>query len=97
MEPMWIITICSFGIVLILHVLNLSNQNNKIQLGFLVLMGLIVNGFSLFNLSFTERDHAISLRQNSELKPVQLKCTACGTDYEQQLTLDMANFFAPAS
>ena len=45
----------------------------------------------------TIRDHAISLRQNSELKPVQLKCTACGTDYEQQLTLDMANFFAPAS
>jgi hypothetical protein len=64
MEPMWIITICSFGIVLILHVLNLSNQNNKIQLGFLVLMGLIVNGFSLFNLSFTERDHAISFAKS---------------------------------
>jgi hypothetical protein len=28
---------------------------------------------------------------------VQLKCTACETEYEQQLTLDMANFFAPAS
>jgi bacterioferritin-associated ferredoxin len=43
------------------------------------------------------RDHAIKLRQTSELKPVQLKCTECGTEYEQQLTLDMANFFAPAS
>jgi bacterioferritin-associated ferredoxin len=43
------------------------------------------------------REHAIKLRQTSELKPVQLKCTECGTEYEQQLTLDMANFFAPAS
>jgi hypothetical protein len=43
------------------------------------------------------RDHAIKLRQTSELKPVKLKCTECSTEYEQQLTLDMANFFAPAS
>ena len=43
------------------------------------------------------RDHVIGLRTASELKPVQLKCTECEHEYEQQLSLDMASFFAPAS
>lgn len=43
------------------------------------------------------RDHAVEIRQQSELKPVSLTCTNCGTKYEQQLSLDMANFFVPAS
>jgi hypothetical protein len=43
------------------------------------------------------RDHAIELRQAGELNPLKLKCSECENEYEQQLTLDMANFFAPAS
>jgi hypothetical protein len=43
------------------------------------------------------RDHVLRLREQSELQPLKLKCTACGHDYEQVVTLDMASFFAPAS
>jgi bacterioferritin-associated ferredoxin len=43
------------------------------------------------------REHAIGLRQQAEIKPVTLKCTACGINYEQVLSMDMANFFGPAS
>ena len=43
------------------------------------------------------RDHAVSIRQQTELKPVELTCTECQNKYQQQLSLDMANFFAPAS
>jgi hypothetical protein len=49
---------------------------------------------SVFNLI---REHAIGLRQKSELKPVKLKCTECEADYEQVLSMDMANFFGTAS
>lgn len=43
------------------------------------------------------RDRAIELRRSSELNPMKLTCSNCNHEYEQQLTLDMANFFAPAS
>lgn len=43
------------------------------------------------------RDHAIALREATELKPLQLKCTACEHPYEQMFTLDMARFFGSAS
>jgi len=43
------------------------------------------------------RDHAIKLRTDSELKPVKLECTECKNKYEQELSLDMSSFFAPAS
>jgi hypothetical protein len=43
------------------------------------------------------RDHVLKLREQSELQPLKLKCTACAHEYEQALTLDMASFFAPAS
>lgn len=49
---------------------------------------------SLFNLI---RDKVIELRQASELKPLKIKCTECGHEYEQPLTLDMASFFETAS
>lgn len=45
----------------------------------------------------TVRDHAVKLRLASELKPVKLTCSECSHEYEQQLSLDMASFFAPAS
>lgn len=43
------------------------------------------------------RDHVLGLREQSELQPLKLECTACKHRYEQVLTLDMASFFAPAS
>jgi len=43
------------------------------------------------------RDHVLALREQSELQPLNLECTACKHKYEQVLTLDMASFFAPAS
>lgn len=43
------------------------------------------------------RDHVLGLREQSELQPLKLQCTACNHKYEQALTLDMASFFAPAS
>jgi hypothetical protein len=43
------------------------------------------------------RDHVLKLREQSELQPLKLACTACNHQYEQVLTLDMASFFVPAS
>jgi hypothetical protein len=43
------------------------------------------------------RDHVLSLREQSEMQPLKLQCTACNHEYEQALTLDMTSFFAPAS
>ena len=43
------------------------------------------------------RDHVLRLREQSELQPLKLECTACNHQYQQALTLDMASFFAPAS
>jgi hypothetical protein len=43
------------------------------------------------------RDHVLQLREQSELQPLKLKCTACQYEYEQVITLDMASFFVPAS
>jgi len=49
---------------------------------------------ALFNLI---RDHVVKLRTDGELKPLQIKCTHCNTEYSQPFTLDQASFFAPAS
>jgi Zn finger protein HypA/HybF involved in hydrogenase expression len=49
------------------------------------------------NMFNTIRDHVIKLREDSELKPLVIKCPDCEHEYKQQFTLDMANFFAPAS
>ena len=49
---------------------------------------------ALFN---TIRDHVIKLRTDGELKPLHIKCSSCGHEYNQPFTLDQANFFAPAS
>ena len=43
------------------------------------------------------RNHVLQLREQSELQPLKLECTACNHQYQQALTLDMASFFAPAS
>jgi hypothetical protein len=43
------------------------------------------------------RDHVISLRQQSEIPPLNIKCTECEHEYSQPVDLDIANFFASAS
>lgn len=43
------------------------------------------------------KDHVISLRESSDLKPLQIQCQNCEHEYQQPLTLDMTSFFVPAS
>ena len=43
------------------------------------------------------RDHAIKLRTESEIRPMKMKCTSCSHEYDQNISLDESNFFAPAS
>lgn len=43
------------------------------------------------------RDHILSIRESSDLKPVNVKCTSCSNEYQQALTLDMSSFFGAAS
>jgi hypothetical protein len=43
------------------------------------------------------REHVVSLRQQSDIPPLKIKCTECDHEYEQALDLDVANFFASAS
>ena len=43
------------------------------------------------------KDHAVSLKEQSELKPLKITCPGCQNKYEQAFTLDMARFFDSAS
>lgn len=43
------------------------------------------------------RDHIIKLKSNTEIQPLDTKCSECSTAYKQAVTLDMTNFFADAS
>ena len=43
------------------------------------------------------RDHAIDLRQQSEIQPIDIQCSSCEHKYQQPFTLDMSSFFADAS
>jgi hypothetical protein len=43
------------------------------------------------------RDHAISLRETSEIKPLDIECANCNHKYHQPFTLDMSSFFGAAS
>ncbi len=43
------------------------------------------------------RDHTIKIRDAADLKPVAITCPNCLNEYKQEFTLDMSNFFDPAS
>lgn len=45
----------------------------------------------------TIRDHAIKLREASDIPPVSIVCPNCNHDYKQTFTLDLSNFFDNAS
>lgn len=43
------------------------------------------------------RRHIVDTKQRSELQPLEVKCPACSHEYQQNYTLDLANFFEDAS
>lgn len=43
------------------------------------------------------RDTVIGLRESAEIKPMKWKCTGCGHEYDQPISLDQSNFFGNAS
>jgi hypothetical protein len=43
------------------------------------------------------RDHAIKLKQQSEVKPIDITCSSCNHAYTQPFTLDLSSFFDDAS
>jgi len=43
------------------------------------------------------RDRAIELKQQSEVKPLDLTCKECSHQYTQPFTLDLSSFFDDAS
>jgi hypothetical protein len=43
------------------------------------------------------RDHIIALREQSEIKPLSIKCGNCENEYQQTVALDQSNFFGAAS
>jgi uncharacterized Fe-S cluster-containing MiaB family protein len=43
------------------------------------------------------RDHILKLKSDSEIQPLNVKCTECSHEYKQAVTLDMTSFFDPAS
>lgn len=49
------------------------------------------------NLFAQIRDRVIGLKTQSEIQPLEIKCSSCGHEYQQPITLDMTSFFADAS
>lgn len=45
------------------------------------------------NLYNSIKDFNASLKEESELKPLDMKCTECGHEYKQPFTLDSSSFF----
>lgn len=43
------------------------------------------------------RDHVIELTQESQIKPLDISCTECEHEYQQEINLDMTSFFDNAS
>jgi hypothetical protein len=43
------------------------------------------------------RDEIIKIKQASEIQPLDIACTECSNKYHQPFTLNMTNFFGPAS
>ena len=45
------------------------------------------------NLYIQIREYSAKIRQDSELKPMQITCVACGNKYDQTITLNPTDFF----
>lgn len=43
------------------------------------------------------RDHAVDIREKSEVKPFDITCSSCQHEYKQPFILDMSNFFVSGS
>jgi hypothetical protein len=46
------------------------------------------------NVYMTIRDYNAKLKENTEIKPLKIKCIHCGHEYNQPFTLNTADFFA---
>lgn len=45
----------------------------------------------------TIKQKVMTLREATDLKPIDIKCSSCSHEYQQSFTLDMSNFFETAS
>lgn len=45
------------------------------------------------NIYIQIRDHSAKIRQDSELKPMKIKCINCSNEYDQVITLNPTDFF----
>ena len=45
----------------------------------------------------TIKQKVMTLREATDLKPIDIKCSNCSHEYQQSFTLDMSNFFETAS
>ena len=43
------------------------------------------------------RDHVIKLREDTDLRPIDITCEECSNQYKQEFSLDISNFFVTAS
>jgi hypothetical protein len=39
------------------------------------------------------KEKSLSLRETTQMKPLEVKCSGCGHDYEQMFTLNVSDFF----
>lgn len=49
------------------------------------------------NMFETIKEHVVKLREATDLKPIDIRCSSCEHEYQQSFTLDMTNFFETAS
>ena len=59
-ENIWLIALFSIGISLVLYVLNSRIRYESLQFALIVSCGLLLNAYSFFSLSFSERDQALN-------------------------------------
>jgi hypothetical protein len=59
-ENIWLIVLFSIGISLILYILNSGIRYENLQYALIVSCGLLLNAYSFFSISFSERDQALS-------------------------------------
>ena len=39
------------------------------------------------------KEKSLALRETTQMKPLEIKCSGCGHDYEQVFTLNVSDFF----
>lgn len=68
----------------------IDTGNNKVDSKEFI-MDFLVNCDN--NVYVTLRDYTSVLREESQIKPMHIKCPKCSNEYEQQFTLNLTDFF----